>query len=158
MNDKSLEVSFPMSLINNPATLELSAMCSPYTSSALDNTGESSGSSNGWIIISDATVEGSYEFFDVTDEMLSWPSSLSDSNRLPNFNIKKLEVAISNESTDSKTVDTEPGDKTTTDDEDSDNGVTSDFEMWFLLFAIIIISVIIIVILMTNKINKRKKK
>jgi hypothetical protein len=154
-NDKSLEVSFPMSLLNNPATLEVSAMCSPYTSSAVDNSGEGSGSSNGWIIISDATVEGSYEFFDVADEMLSWPSSLSDSDRLPNFNIEKLEVVISNENTDSKTDDTEPGDETTTDDEESDSGAISGFEMWLLLFVIIIICVIIIVFLM---INKRKKK
>ena len=93
-NDKSFEVSFPLNLINNPSTLEISAMCSPWTTSSLDNTGPSSGSSNGWINISDTSIEDSYEFLDVAGETLTWPSSLSNSEKLPNFNIEKLEVTI----------------------------------------------------------------
>lgn len=93
-SDKSLQVNFPLSLIHNPSTLEISAMCSPWTTSSLDNTGPSSGSSNGWIIISDTSAEDSYEFLDVSGETLTWPSSLSNSEKLPNFNIEKLEATI----------------------------------------------------------------
>jgi hypothetical protein len=154
-NDKSLEVSFPLSLINSPSALDVSAMCSPYTSSAVDNTGADSGSSDGWIIISDATVEGSYEFLDVADENLSWPSSLSDSDRLPNFNIEKIEVTISTESTDTGTDETDTGDDTTTEDEDSDGDTTSGFDMWLILLAVIIICAIIILVVVFTR--KKKK-
>jgi hypothetical protein len=154
-SDKSLQVSFPLSLIGNPTSLDVSAMCSPRTGSAFDNTGEGSGSSEGWIVIADATVEGSYEFLDVADETLTWPSSLSDSDRLPNFNIEKLEVVISTESADEEP---DEGDDDTPD-EGEDSEETSGFDMmWLILVAIIIICLVVIIVAAIYLVTRRKKK
>jgi hypothetical protein len=153
-SDKSLQVSFPLSLIGNPSALDVSAMCSPYTGSAVDNTGADSGNSEGWIVIADATVEGSYEFLDVADEELTWPSTLSDSDRLANFNIEKLEVEITQESTDTGEDDT--GEEDTTEEEDGEE--TTGFDMQLIYIAIIIICVIVIIAAVVYLVTRRKKK
>ena len=90
----ALSIEFPTSLFGNPATLEVSAMASPWTSSAIDNTGAGDGSSGGWIKISNVSRWIAYTENDVADEPLAWPSELSHSDVLPNFNITSLFVQI----------------------------------------------------------------
>jgi hypothetical protein len=89
----SFTMTFPLELIGSPSTLEVSTMASPWTTSALDNTGTGSGI-GGWISINDTSREDTYSLDDPTGESLSWPSELANSALLPNFNIEQLEVII----------------------------------------------------------------
>ncbi|NYT12087.1 MAG: hypothetical protein GKC03_05975 [Methanomassiliicoccales archaeon] len=89
----SFSITFPLGLIGSPSTLDVSAMASPWTTSALDNTGTGSGI-GGWITINDTSVEDVYSLDDPSGESLSWPSELANSALLPNFNIERLEVII----------------------------------------------------------------
>ncbi len=134
-NKKSLQVTFPLSLINNPSTLEISAMASPWTTSALDNTGSGSGNVDGWIIISDTSVENSYEEMDVTNEVLSWPSGLSNNESISNFNIEKIEAQL-------YFFDEVNGDGTET---------AQGLDIWFIIFIVVIIIIIIDVIIFRKK-------
>jgi hypothetical protein len=131
-NGRSLSIRFPLSLMNNPASLEVSAMASPWTNAAFDNTGSGSGSADGWIIIDDTTVENNYEESDVLDESLTWPSELPQSDLLPNFNIEKLEVQLYRE-----------------DSSENLNGFG--IELWLILIFVIILIIIIAVIFLKNK-------
>lgn len=101
---KSLSIEFPLSLLGNPETLDVSAMASPWTSSAIDNTGAGDGSSEGWITISNASRWIAYNFDDVAGEPMEWPSELSHSDVLPNFNITRLYVLIGAGSTDMRAL------------------------------------------------------
>jgi len=92
----SLSVTFPLELIGSPDTLEVSAMASPWTSSAYDNTGSGAGM-GGWIVISDTYIENSYSLEDAAIESLTWPSELSNSELGPNFNIQSLQVIVGGE-------------------------------------------------------------
>lgn len=129
---KSLEVSFPLSLINSPSTLEISAMASPYTSGALDNTGSGDGSSDGWITIVNTSEVANYEDDDAYNETLVWPSGLSGSSRLPNFNITNLEVRLYLE-----------------EQKDGSSGIG--IEIWLLLIVILVIVVVAIISLRKKK-------
>jgi hypothetical protein len=141
-NGKSLQVSFPLSLIDFSPTLEISAMTSPWTTSAVDNTGSGSGNNDGWIIISNTSIENSYEDTDVPDESLIWPSGLSNSTVIPNFNISKIEAQL---------FFMENGDS----DHRLENGAIRDgaigFEIWLIIIAIIIVIIVIALIMMKKK-------
>jgi hypothetical protein len=141
-NGQSLQIIFPLSLIYDPSTLEISAMASPWTTSALDNTGTDNGASDGWIIISDTTLEGSYEETDVTDESLSWPTDLSNSTQMPNFNIEKLKIELFLEDQ------TEDGNGI--DDNGTDEGGFG-IEIWLIIIVIIVIIIVIVVAMMRRK-------
>lgn len=97
LNDgHSISVTFPLSLIGSPQSLEISAMTSPWTTSALDNTGTGVGT-NGWIVISDTSTTDTYLFEDSAAESLTWPAGLTHSELLPNFDIQSLQAIIGGE-------------------------------------------------------------
>lgn len=134
-NKKSLQVTFPLSLINNPSTLEISAMASSWTTSAIDNTGSGSGNVGGWIIISDSSIENSYEEMDVTNEVLSWPSGLSNNESISNFNIEKIEVQLYfSDEVNGDSIETEQG-----------------LDLWLIIIIVAIIIIVIAVIILRKK-------
>jgi len=134
-NKKSLQVIFPLSLINNPSTLEISAMASSWTTSAIDNTGSGSGNVDGWIIISDTSVENSYEKMDVTNEVLNWPSGLSNNESISNFNIEKIEAQLYfSDEVNGDSIETEQG-----------------LDLWLIIIIIVIIIIVIAVIILRKK-------
>ena len=87
---RSLKVTLPLVKIGDPQTLEVSAMCSPWTTSASDNLGPGSGA-NSWIVISDTSQSDSYTEDDEAGDN-GWPE-LSP-NRQKNFDLTSLEVTI----------------------------------------------------------------
>ena len=122
-------------MINNPSTLEISAMASSWTTSALDNTGSGSGNVDGWIIISDSSVENSYEEMDVTNEVLSWPSGLADNESISNFNIEKIEAELYfSDEVNGDSVETAQG-----------------LDIWLIIIIVVIIIIIIAVIFLRKK-------
>jgi len=141
VDTNSLQVSFPLSLIGSPSTLEISAMASSSTSSALDNTGTGSGSADGWIIISDTSVEASYEESDIISETVS-----------TNFNITKIEAQIYSEAqTEDTTDDTDTTDDAMDSEEDDTETGGIGIEIWLLLIIILVIIVIAVIVLRKKK-------
>ncbi len=134
-NKKSLQVIFPLSLINNPSTLDISAMASPWTTSALDNTGSGSGNVDGWIIISDTSIENSYEEIDITNEVLIWPSGLTNNESISNFNIENIEAQLY------------------FSDEVNGDGIETaqGLDIWLIIIIVVIIIIIIAAIIFREK-------
>ena len=85
---KSLRVSFPLSKIGNPKTLEVGFMSAPWTTSAADNLGPAAGY-NAWIIIKDATIVQSATRDDDPNDV-KWPALTPD--RRSNFDITKVSI------------------------------------------------------------------
>jgi hypothetical protein len=104
---KALSVSFPLSLINNPKNLEIAAMASPWTTSALDNLGSGSGN-NGWINYNSGDLLKVYIQSDSTGDTRNWPNI--NPNNSQNFDIVSLAVTL-----------------TETDIQDSDRDGISDY-------------------------------
>ncbi|MFQ6066057.1 MAG: thrombospondin type 3 repeat-containing protein [bacterium] len=88
---KSFKVSLPLEKLGNPRTLEVSFMASPWTTTASDNLGPGANSRPAWIVVSDATKEGTYSQVDRKGDN-DWPNLTP--GRKSNFDVVKAEVVI----------------------------------------------------------------
>ena len=88
---KSLMVTLPLEKIGGPETIEVSVMCSPWTTTASDNLGSGAGATPSWIVISDTNQPNSYLEDDAEGDN-GWPA-LSP-NLHQNFDLTSLEVRI----------------------------------------------------------------
>jgi|GEM_PF-6814339 len=86
----SFRITFPLSRLGNPSSMEVGFMCSPWTTSASDNLGPSTGQ-NKWFVISDATAVQSMSKDDPSGDN-GWPE-LSP-NRKENFDMIKAQVRL----------------------------------------------------------------
>ena len=90
---KSLMVTLPLEKICNPETIEVSVMCSPWTTAPSDNLGPGAGAIPSWIVISDTSRPNSYLEDDAEGDD-SWPALSPDLHE--NFDLTSLEVRIEN--------------------------------------------------------------
>lgn len=90
-NGTALQVSFPLEKIGDPGTLEVGFMASPWTTSASDNLGQGAGSTSSYIVITDATQQGTYPENDPVDDN-GWPGLTP--NREDNFDLVEAQVKI----------------------------------------------------------------
>jgi hypothetical protein len=87
----TLEVYFPLEKIDDPETMEAGFMASPWTTSASDNLGQGAGSASDYIVVSDATQDGTHTQSDQAGDNI-WPG-LSP-NHEDNFDIIEAQVII----------------------------------------------------------------
>lgn len=78
-------IAFPLDIINNPDSLDIGFMASPWTSSALDN-------SPTWISIADARTSGAYHLTDPQGDTNAWPDLTPDNTS--NFDILMVDIEI----------------------------------------------------------------
>lgn len=81
----TLTIAFPLDIINNPDSLDIGFMASPWTSSALDN-------SPTWISIADAKANGLYSMTDPQGDTSAWPDLTPDNTT--NFDILDIQIEI----------------------------------------------------------------